>query len=71
MNTKDQAKAIIEELPDDIVSDLLSLMKRLQEWSVTLELIEDKEFVKEWEKGKLEVERGETISWRKVKRTDV
>ncbi len=70
LTVKEQAKAIIDELLEEMVRDLLGLMQRLEEWGATLELLEDKAFMKAWERGKAEVERGETISWRKIKRTN-
>jgi len=70
MTVKERAKAIIDELPEEMVQDLLRLMERLEEWGATLELLEDKAFMKAWEKGKAEVERGETVQWRKIRRTD-
>ncbi len=70
MTVKERAKAIIDELPNEMVRDLLVLMERLEEWGATLELLEDETFMKAWEKGKAEVERGETIPWRKIKRSN-
>jgi len=71
VSVKERAKSIIDELPEEMVKDLLALMERLQEWGATLELLEDREFMEEWERGKAEVERGETVPWREIKRTDV
>ncbi len=46
MAVKERAKAIIDELPDEMVRDLLVLMERLEEWGATLELLEDEAFMK-------------------------
>jgi predicted transcriptional regulator len=68
---KQQAKAVIDELPDEVVQSLLDFMQKLQEWEATREILEDKEFSAEIERGLQDVKAGRTVEWRKVKRTNV
>jgi hypothetical protein len=68
---KEQAKALIEELPDDVVRSLLDFLERLQEWEATREILEDEEFSKAIEQGLHDIQAGRTVEWRAIKRTDV
>ena len=68
---KRQAKAVIDELPDEVVHSLLDFMEKLQEWEATREILEDEEFSAEIEQGVRDVKAGRTVEWRKVKRTNV
>nr|BAL59732.1 hypothetical protein HGMM_OP4C368 [Candidatus Acetothermum autotrophicum] len=68
---KRQAKAVIDELLDEVVHSLLDFMEKLQEWEATREILEDEEFSAEIEQGVRDVKAGRTVEWRKVKRTNV
>lgn len=68
---KQQAKAIIDELPDEVVHSLLDFMQKLQEWEATREILEDEEFSAEIGRGLRDVKAGRTVEWRKIKRTNV
>ncbi len=68
---KQQAKALIDELPDEVVHSLLDFMQKLQEWEATREILEDEEFCAEIERGLRDVKAGRTVEWRKIKRTNV
>ncbi len=68
---KEQAKALIEELPDDVVRSLLDFLERLQEWEATREILEDEEFSKAIEQGLHDIQAGRAVEWRAIKRTDV
>ena len=57
---KEQAKALIEELPDDVVRSLLDFLERLQEWEATREILEDEEFSKAIEQGLHDIQAGRT-----------
>jgi len=37
---KEQAKALIEELPEELVEGLLGFIRGLQEWEATKEILE-------------------------------
>jgi hypothetical protein len=58
---KEQAKALIEELPDDVVRSLLDFLERLQEWEATREILEDEEFSKAIEQGLHDIQAGRTV----------
>jgi hypothetical protein len=57
---KEQAKALIEELPDDVVRSLLDFLERLQEWEATREILEDEEFSKAIGQGLHDIQAGRT-----------
>jgi hypothetical protein len=65
---KERAKALIDELPDEVVSDLMGFVQRLQEWEATREILDDPEMGKAIEEGKAAIAEGATVRWRDVKR---
>jgi hypothetical protein len=65
---KQQAKVVIDELPDEVVSSLLGFMQKLQEWEATREILEDPEMRQAIERGKAAIAQGKMVRWRDVKR---
>lgn len=65
---KQQAKAVIEELPDEVVQSLLDFMQKLQEWEATREILEDPQMRKAIAIGKAAIAQGKMVRWRDVKR---
>lgn len=65
---KERAKALIDELSDEVVLDLLRFVEGLQEWEATSEILEDPEMQKAIEAGKAAMAQGKTVRWRDVKR---
>ena len=62
--TKERAIGIIQELPDNEVSKLLSYLlwlKDKEEWEATMELLSDPETVESISRAKREASRGEFI----------
>lgn len=68
---KEQAKALIEELPEELVEGLLGFIRGLQEWEATREILENEEFAGEIDRGLAELVRGEAVDRRDIKRTNV
>ena len=68
---KDEVKALIDQLPDEVLGDLKPLLERLSEWEATAEILQDEDLMEQIRRSEEDWERGETVSWRDVQRRDV
>jgi len=66
---KDRTKELIDLLPSEDVEVLLKVAERLAEWEATSELLEDKEVMASIQRGLEELERGEVVSLKKLKKS--
>jgi len=66
---KDRTKELIDLLPSEDVEVLLKVAERLAEWEATSELLEDKEVMASIQRGLEELERGEVVSLKKLRKS--
>ena len=68
---KQRAKALIDELPEEVVENFIDFVQQLKAWEATREILEDEEFSKQIKKGLKDLEEERVIEWRKIKKTNV
>ena len=66
---KDRTKELIDLLPSEDVEVLLKITERLAECEATSELLEDKEVMASIQRGLEELERGEVVSLKKLRKS--
>jgi PHD/YefM family antitoxin component YafN of YafNO toxin-antitoxin module len=66
---KDRTKELIDLLPSEDVEVLLKVAERLAEWEATSELLEDKEVMASIQRGLEELERGDVVSLKKLRKS--
>jgi len=66
---KDRTKELIDLLPSEDVEVLLKIAERLAECEATSELLEDKEVMASIQRGLEELERGEVVSLKKLRKS--
>ncbi len=65
---KAQAKALIDQLPDEAVAGLLGFIQSMQKWEATREIEEDQQLQKAIAEGQAAIAQGKTVRWRDVRR---
>ncbi len=68
---KDEVKALIDQLPDEVLGDLKPLLERLSEWEATAEVLRDRDLMEQIRQSEEDWKRGRTVAWRDAQRRDV
>lgn len=69
--TRDELKELLDELPDELIEDLMPLLLRMSEWEATEEILSDPDMISQIRASEADWDHGETVSWRDVQRDDL
>jgi len=70
-HVKDEVKALIDQLPEEVLEELKPLLERLSAWEATAEILRDPDMMKQIRQSEEDWRQGQTVAWRDVKRRDV
>ncbi len=65
---KEEIKALVDQLSDDVLQELKPLLERLSEWEATFEILQDPDMMEQLRQSEEDWRRGQVVSWRDVRR---